>query len=202
MQTTAAPVSRLIDEFTKLPGIGPKSAQRLTFFLLRQPSELARGLAEAIVDVKERIILCSQCYNITETDPCAICADAGRDSSIICVVEEPLDILAIERTRAYKGLYHVLHGAINPLEGRMPDDLKIAPLLKRLNRETTKEVVLATNPSLEGENTAHYIARQIRALSLNGVKITMIGRGLPAGGDLEYADDITLMRALESRREL
>ncbi len=200
MQTTPAPVARLIDEFTKLPGIGPKTAQRLTFFLLRQPDDTSRSLGEAIATLKERITFCSRCFNITEEDPCIFCADPTRDRSTICVVEEPLDILAIERTRSYKGLYHVLHGAIDPLEGVGPDDLKIDALVKRLDG-TTREVVLATNPSMEGENTAHYITGLLRPFKAKGLKVTRIGRGLPAGGDLEYADDITLMRALESRRD-
>src|SRR5947209_763313 len=202
MQLTVEPVARLIEEFAKLPGIGPKTAQRLTFYLLRMPPEASRSLSEAIAQMRDTVTFCAQCWNITDVDPCVICRAENRDRGIICVVEEPLDILALERTRGYKGLYHVLHGAINPLEGISPDDLKIEPLLKRLGRETTNEVVLATNPSLEGDNTAYYLAKQIHQLSPNGIRVTRLGRGLPAGGDLEYADDITLMRALESRRDL
>jgi len=202
MQTTPQPVARLIDEFTKLPGVGPKTAQRLTFYLLRQPAELAQGLAEAIVEMKERIGYCSECFNITETDPCSVCADPGRDRATICVVEDPLDILALERTRGYKGVYHVLHGVINPLDGIGPEDLKIAPLVERARAGQVQEIILAINPTLEGENTCHWIGRQLHQARPNGLKVTRLGRGLPAGGDLEYADDITLMRALESRREL
>lgn len=202
MTTTPGPVAHLIDEFTKLPGVGPKTAQRLTFFLLRQPIEAARGLADAIVDVKERIRFCSECFNITETDPCAICADPGRDRALICVVEEPLDVLAIERTRGYKGLYHVLGGALNPIEGIGPDDLKIDALVKRLGRTGVQEVLIATNPNMDGNYTANYLGGQLHRAYPAGLRVTRLGQGLPAGGDLEYADDITLMRALEARREM
>ncbi len=199
MNATAEPVVRLIEELCKLPGIGPKTAQRLTFFLLRSPSEQALSLARAIIEVKEKIIFCSQCYNITESDPCRICADPTRDASQVCVVEEPLDILALERTRSYRGLYHVLHGAISPMDGIGPDDLKVRELLARLKGDTVREVILATNPNLEGEATGMYLARLIAPL---GVKVTRLARGLPVGGDLEYADEITLTRAIEGRQAI
>jgi len=204
MQPVVEPVARLIEEFTKLPGIGPKTAQRLTFFLLRAPAEEAKALAEAILRMKERVTFCSVCYNITETDPCRICAGDERDRSVICVVEEPLDVLALERTGSYEGLYHVLHGAISPVDGIGPDDLRIEGLLRRLqgvggSASPVREVILATNPNLEGEATAMYLARLIAAL---GIRVTRLARGLPVGGDLEYADEVTLTRALEGRREM
>ena len=199
MQTIAEPVSRLIDEFSRLPGIGPKTASRLTFYLLRAPREQALALADALRELKERTVFCSICFNTTETSPCPICRDEGRDRSIICVVEEPLDVLAIERTREYKGLYHVLHGAISPVEGIGPDELKIHELLERLKVEPIKEVLLASNPNLEGEATAMYLARLIAPL---GLHVTRLARGLPVGGDLEYADEVTLTQALEGRREM
>ena len=194
----AAPVARLVDEFHKLPGIGPKSAQRLTYYLIRMPADDARALAEAILAVKDRIVLCSECFNITETDPCSICDDPNRDRSRICVVEEALDVMALERTGMYTGLYHVLHGVISPMSGIGPDDLKIQPLLGRLRRDGVQEVVLATNPNVEGEATAMYIHRLI---SPAGVRLTRPARGLPVGGDLEYADAVTLGRAIEGRQE-
>ena len=194
----AAPVARLVDEFHKLPGIGPKTAQRLTYFLVRMPQEQARSLAEAILAVKERIVLCSQCYNITETDPCRVCDDPTRDQTRICVVEEALDVLSLERTRSYKGLYHVLHGVISPMNGVGPDDLQIQPLRARLKSADIQEVILATNPNLEGEATSLYIHRLIAPLS---IKVTRLARGLPVGGDLEYADEVTLGRAIEGRQE-
>ena len=194
----AEPVRRLVDEFHKLPGIGPKTAQRLTFHLIRMPEEEARALAEAVVAVKERIVLCSQCYNITETDPCKICDEPARDQTRVCVVEEALDVVALERTGSYKGLYHVLHGVISPMNGIGPDDLKIQPLLGRLRDGVVQEVVLATNPNLEGEATAMYIHRLIAPL---GLKLTRPARGLPVGGDLEYADEVTLGSAMEGRQE-
>ncbi|MBI4294879.1 MAG: recombination protein RecR [Chloroflexi bacterium] len=196
---TAQPVARLIEELHKLPGIGPKSAQRLTYFLVRMPAEQARALAEAILDVKDKIVLCSVCYNITETDPCPVCQGPHRDRSLICVVEEPLDILALERTGGYQGLYHVLHGVISPMDGIGPDELKIRELLARLKDGQVREVILATNPNLEGEATAMYLQRLLSPL---GVKVTRLARGLPFGGDLEYADDVTLSRALEGRQEV
>jgi recombination protein RecR len=198
-QITAEPVARLIDEFSKLPGIGPKTAQRLTYFLLRAPSEQAHALAEALVRMKERTVFCSVCFNMTELDPCAVCQDQRRDRASICVVEEPLDVLALERTRVFRGLYHVLHGAISPVDGIGPEDLRIRELLDRVEREKIGEVVLATNPNLEGEATAMFIHRQLRSLP---VRVTRLARGLPVGGDLEYADEVTLSRALEGRREM
>ena len=197
--STAAPLARLIEEFYRLPGIGPKSAQRLTYYLLRMPAADARSLAEAIVEVKDKVTLCSICQNVTEIDPCRICTDSARDRSIMCVVEEPLDILALERTGSYHGLYHVLHGAISPMDGIGPDDLKMRELLDRLRDGETKEIILATNPNLEGEATSMYLGRLIGPL---GLRVTRLARGLPAGGDLEYADDVTLTRALEGRQEM
>ncbi|HEX6543757.1 MAG TPA: recombination mediator RecR [Ktedonobacterales bacterium] len=208
MQTTSASVTALIEELAKLPGIGPKTAQRLTFYILRSPAEQARRLAEAITQVKESIIQCSICYNLTETDPCPICANSQRDRHIICVVEEPLDVLALEKTGAFKGLYHVLHGALSPIEGIGPRDLRIDELVARTRAnasnatdddEPVREVILATNPNYEGDYTAAYIAPLIGRPDL---KVTRLARGLPIGGDLEYADEGTLSRALEGRREL
>ncbi|MCH8200819.1 MAG: recombination protein RecR [Chloroflexi bacterium] len=197
--STAAPLARLIEEFYRLPGIGPKSAQRLAYYLLRMPAADAHSLAEAIVEVKDKVTLCSTCQNVTEVDPCRICTDSARDRSIMCVVEEPLDILALERTGSYHGLYHVLHGAISPMDGIGPDDLKVRELLDRLRDGETKEIILATNPNLEGEATSMYLSRLIGPL---GLRVTRLARGLPAGGDLEYADDVTLTRALEGRQEM
>jgi recombination protein RecR len=198
---TAAPqpVSRLIEEFHRLPGIGPKSAQRLTYHLLRIPHEDAVALANAIVELKERTVLCSVCQNVTETDPCAVCADPDRDASAICVVEEPLDILAVERTRGFHGRYHVLHGVISPMDGIGPDDLKIAELLSRLRVGVVTEVIMATNPNLEGEATAMYVSRLLTPM---GIRVTRLARGLPMGSDLEYADDVTLSRAIENRQDV
>jgi recombination protein RecR len=197
--SVAAPVARLIEEFHKLPGIGPKSAQRLTYYLLRAPAEEARALAQAILEVKEKTVLCSVCQNIADSDPCAICSNPERDHGAICVVEEPLDILALERAGAYKGLYHVLHGVISPMDGVGPEDLKVQELLSRLRSGDVREVIMATNPNLEGEATSMYIARLISPL---GVKVTRLARGLPVGADLEYADNVTLARALEGRQEV
>ncbi len=198
MSDLAPPVAALIEEFSKLPGVGVKTAQRLTFFILRSPADQARRLAEAIMRVKESIIYCSRCFNITEADPCLICSNPNRDQEIICVVEEPLDVLALEKTGAYKGLYHVLHGALSPVEGIGPKDLRIEELLKRLQDGKVREVILATNPNFEGEYTANYLQKELKPLPL---KITGLARGLPIGGDLEYADEGTLSRALEGRRE-
>ena len=196
---TVEPVSRLIDEFSRLPGIGPKSASRLTFYLLRTSREQALGLAEAILEVKDRIILCSHCFNITESDPCNLCSDESRDMSAICVVEEPLDVLALERTGEFRGLYHVLHGAISPVDGVGPDQLRMRELFERVEQERPKEVILATNPNIEGEATAMYILRQIGGGS---VIVSRPASGLPVGSDLEYADEITLGRALAGRHVL
>lgn len=196
-------VTRLIDAFAQLPGIGPKSASRLAYFLLRSPAETSQVLADALRDLKAHTRLCSSCFNITEADPCAICADANRDHGVICVVEEPLDVTAIERSRVFKGLYHVLHGVMSPINGVGPDDLKINELLTRLSRAPAeapiREVILATNPTVEGEQTAAFISRKLQHA---GVKVTRLARGLPVGGDLEYADEITLSRALEGRQQM
>lgn len=193
------PVTRLIDEFHRLPGIGPKSAQRLTYHLLRIPPDDALALAKAIVELKERTVLCSVCQNVTEDDPCAICRDESRDRSTICIVEEPLDILAVERTRGFHGLYHVLHGVISPMDGIGPEDLKINELLARLRSGTVHEVIMATNPNLEGEATSMYVGRLLGPM---GIRVTRLARGLPMGSDLEYADDVTLSRALENRQDV
>lgn len=199
MSDIAPPVAALIEEFSKLPGVGVKTAQRLTFFILRSPTDQARRLAEAIMNVKERIIYCSRCFNITETDPCSICNNPNRDQEVICVVEEPLDVLALEKTGVYKGLYHVLHGALSPVEGIGPKDLRIDELIQRVRANKIREVILATNPNFEGEYTANFIKGELAA---SGMKITSLARGLPMGGDLEYADEGTLGRALEGRRDL
>jgi len=196
---TAAPLARLIEEFYKLPGIGPKSAQRLAYYLLRMQAAEAHSLAQAILEVKERVTLCSVCQNVTETDPCRICTSTERDRTVVCVVEEPLDILSVERSGSYSGMYHVLHGAISPMDGIGPEDLKIRELLDRLRDGTITEVILATNPNLEGEATSMYLSRLIGPL---GVRVTRLARGLPVGGDLEYADDVTLAKALEGRQEM
>lgn len=199
MSATPKAIMRLIEELCRLPGIGPKTASRLSYFLLRSPTEQVLSLAEAIQQLKERTVLCSVCYNIAETSPCAVCSDPNRDQTLICVVEEPLDVLALERTHQYHGLYHVLHGAISPVDGIGPAELKIRELLMRVRDGNMGEVLLATNPNLEGEATAMYIARQIAPL---GIRVTRLARGLPIGGDLEYADEVTLAQALEGRREI
>ncbi|RMG96893.1 MAG: recombination protein RecR [Chloroflexi bacterium] len=192
------PVQRLIDEFARLPGIGPKSAARLTFYLLRAADDQAFDLSDALRELKERTRFCSVCFNITEEDPCLVCEDLGRDRTLLCVVEEPLDVVAIERSRAYHGLYHVLHGAISPVEGVGPEDLRIAELVERVQKGNFKEIILATNPTLEGESTALYLQRRLAGLN---IRLTRLARGLPVGGDLEYTDEITLGRALEGRQE-
>jgi recombination protein RecR len=199
MTVIAEPISRLVEEFSRLPGIGPKTASRLTYYLLRVPDDRVMALAEAIRQLKERLVYCQICQNIAEQSPCAICSNERRDHSVICVVEEPLDVLAIERTARYSGVYHVLHGAISPVEGIGPDDIRIRELMERVAGGTVREVVLATNPSLEGEATAMYL---VRMLGASGPKLTRLATGLPIGGDLEYADEITLGRALDGRREL
>lgn len=195
---TAQPVARLINELARLPGIGPKTASRLAYHLLRAPREEAVSLAESILDVKERVRLCSICFNTTESDPCAICVDPARDK-MICVVEEPLDVLALERTGQFKGKYHVLHGAVSPVEGIGPDQLKIRELIGRVERDGPDEVIIATNLDLPGEATATYLHRLLAPL---GVTVSRPASGLPAGGDLEYADEVTLGRALTGRRIL
>jgi recombination protein RecR len=195
----ATPVAKLIEELHRLPGVGPKGAQRLAYHLLRAPRDEAVALAEAIIEVKDKISLCAVCQNTTDVNPCLICSDNARDQAVICVVEEPLDILAMERTRGYKGLYHVLHGSISPIEGVGPEQLKIRELLERLRSGVVTEVIMATDPNLEGEATAMYVGRLLNPL---GVKVTRLARGLPMGGDLEYADDLTLARALENRQDI
>jgi len=198
MSFFAEPIANLIQEFSKLPGIGPKSAQRLVYYLLRNSNEEAKALAEAILELKEKMRLCSICFNITDCDPCVICQDKERDHSKICVVEKPSDVLPLERTGKYQGMYHVLHGAINPSQGIVPEQLRINELLSRLQDGSVSEVILATNPNMEGETTALYLYRILEPL---GIHITRLARGLPFGGELEYADDVTLAQALESRRE-
>lgn len=197
MATVPKPVQNLIEAFERLPGIGPKTAQRLTYYLLHAPKEEAQALAQSALEMKEKTILCSICFNIGEKDPCQICDDPGRDQSIIVIVEDPLDVVALDKS-TYKGLYHVLHGVIAPMDNIGPDELHIKELLPRLKSGKVNEVILATNPTMEGEATAMYIQRLISSL---GVKITRIARGLPVGGDLEYADETTLSRAIEGRRE-
>lgn len=192
-------VERLINEFARLPGIGPKTASRLTFYLLRAGDDQATELASALDALKSSTQLCSTCFNITEDDPCPICADEGRDQQLLCIVEEPLDVIAIERSRAFNGRFHVLHGAISPVEGVGPDDLKIAELAHRLEAEQFLEIIIATNATLEGDSTALYLQRRLAA---HDIKLTRLARGLPVGGDLEYTDEITLGRALEGRQEM
>ena len=196
---TAEPIARLIEELSKLPGIGPKSAQRLTYHLLQAPAEKAAALAKAIVELKENLSLCPVCCNITDTAPCAICLDSARDHSKICIIEEPADILPLERTRKYSGLYHVLHGVISPSDGIGPDEIKIKELMARFSDGAITEVILATNPNTEGETTAMYLQSLIVPLN---IRVTRLARGLPYGADLEYADDVTLTRALEGRQEM
>ncbi len=200
MQVLVEPVARLIEELSRLPGIGPKTSARLVFHLLRVPAEQVYALADALRNLRAHTRFCSVCFNITDIDPCAICSDPGRDRSIICVVEEPLDVVAIERTREYRGLYHVLHGTLSPVEGIGPDELRIAELLPRLNADVpVREVIIATNPNMEGEATAMYLARRLAG---SGITITRLARGLPMGGDLEYADQVTLSRALAGRQAM
>jgi recombination protein RecR len=189
---------KLVEELNKLPGIGPKSAQRIAYYIMRASEEDARLLAEAILSLKQKIKLCNICFNVTETDSCEICRNTERDRSKLCIVEQPQDILAIEHTRKYNGMYHVLHGALSPSEGIGPDNLKVKELLERLKDGSIKEVILATNTNLEGEQTAMYLHRIISPL---GIRITRLARGLPFGTELEYADDVTLSRALEGRQE-
>lgn len=199
MDHYALPIANLIDQFSKLPGIGRKSAQRLAFYVLEMDSEEAIKLSSAILEAKERIGFCQVCGNLTDKPVCSICSNTGRDKSLICVVEGPRDIIAMEKSREFKGLYHVLHGTISPMGNIGPQDIKIKELLNRLGDDTVKEVVIATNPTVEGEATALYISRLIKPL---GVKVTRIAHGIPVGGDLEYFDEITLARAMEGRREM
>ena len=195
----APPVQSLIDELGRLPGVGPKSAQRIAFHLLKLPAEDATRLARAITEAKERVSFCRRCFNVCEGEECGICLDTRRDRTIVCVVEEPRDVVAVEKTGEFRGRYHVLQGAISPLEGIGPDQIRVRELLTRLGSEDIAEVILCTNPNIEGEATAMYLARLLKPL---GVKATRIASGLPVGGDLEYADELTLGRALEGRREL
>ena len=193
------PIARLIQEFSKLPGIGPKSAQRLAYHVLRTPEDEARALAQALTDVKERVILCETCFNITERSPCSLCDNEQRDRTLICVVEQPLDVLVVERTGGYRGRYHVLHGSLNPIDGVGPEQLRVQELLRRVEAGGIVEVIMATNPSLEGEATSMYLQRLLQPF---GVRVTRLARGLPSGADIEYMDDLTLSRALEGRQEL
>jgi recombination protein RecR len=193
------PVARLIEALQRLPGIGPKTAQRLTFFLLKRPVDEVTALSESLVQLKALIVHCQVCFNVTQEDPCRICSDPRRDARALCVVEEPNDLLALERTGEFRGRYHVLLGALSPLDGIGPEDLKVRELLHRLEREPVEEIILATNPSVEGEATAIYLGKLLKPFAL---RITRIARGLPVGGDLEYADEVTLSKALEGRREM
>ena len=193
------PVARLIDALQRLPGIGPRTAQRLTFFLLKRPAAEVRELADSLVSVKANIVHCGRCFNVTDTDPCRICADPTRDARLLCIVEEPNDLLAMERTGEFRGRYHVLLGALSPLDGIGPEDLKMRELLQRLEAEPVDEIIFATNPNVEGEATALYLAKLLKPF---GARLTRIARGLPVGGDLEYADQVTLSKALEGRKEI
>lgn len=193
------PVTKLVEAFSRLPGVGPKTASRLTYYLLRAPDELSMGLSDALRDLKALTKFCSTCYNITVDDPCGICGDVRRDHSMIAVVEEPLDVLALERTGSFTGVYHVLHGAISPVNGIGPDELKIRELVKRVENFEISEIIVATNPGLEGDATAMYIERELKP---KGIEITRLARGLPVGGDLEYVDSVTLTRALQGRSKL
>ena len=194
-----APLAKLIEHFRALPGIGAKTAVRLAYHVLDMEAGEAKALAGAIIEAKEKIGFCNTCFNLSDRNPCAICASAERDHSVICVVEQPQDVAAMERMRDYKGLYHVLHGALSPLEGVGPGDIRIKELLGRLQDENIKEIIMATNPNVEGEATAMYIAKLLKPL---GIKVTRIAHGLPVGGDLEYADEVTLSKAMENRREI
>lgn len=193
------PISKLIDSFMKLPGIGPKTAVRLAFFVLDMKEDDVLGFAKALVNAKRDLAYCSVCGHITDRDPCYICNDSHRDQSVVCVVQEPKDVIAMEKMKEYQGVYHVLRGAISPMEGIGPEDINIPQLLKRLHDKTVQEVILATNPNIEGEATAMYISRLLKP---TGIKVTRIAHGLPVGGDLEYADEVTLSKALEGRREV
>ncbi len=199
MKNYAKPLARLINELSKLPGIGGKSAQRLAFYILAMEEKDALGIADAIVDARTNMKYCSVCANLTDTDPCRICGDPARDQSVICVVESPRDVSAMERVREFNGLYHVLHGAISPMDGIGPEDINLRQLIIRLQQNDVKEIIMATNPNIEGEATAMYTARLIKP---SGIKVTRIAHGLPVGGDLEYADEVTLSKAMEGRREI
>jgi len=199
MKNYAKPLAKLIDELSRLPGVGSKSAQRLAFYILSMDDREALGLAEAIVDAKRKMRYCSVCGNLTDTDPCNVCSDPRRNKEVICVVESPKDVAAIERIKEYDGLYHVLHGTISPMDGIGPDDINLKQLIIRLRDSDVKEVILATNPNIEGEATAMYASGLIKP---SGIKVSRIAHGIPVGGDLEYADEITLLKAVEGRREL
>ncbi len=199
MHDFAAPLQRLIDEFRRLPGIGQKSAQRLAFHVLRSPRDHAAGLAAALIDVKDNLRFCAQCNNISDAELCSYCRDPHRDPATICVVEEPHNILPIETTRSFSGIYHVLHGSISPLRGIGPEQLRIKGLVERIGQGLAKEIILATNPTVEGEATAVYLSRLLRPL---GVKVTRIAMGIPVGSDLEFADEVTMLKSLENRREM
>ena len=193
------PIARLIEEFSKLPGIGKRSAERLAFHVLKQPQDLVERFSDALVEAKRKITFCPVCQSLTDATPCSICSDPKRDHSLICVVENPKDILAMEKTKEFKGVYHVLHGVISPIDGIGPDDIKIKELLIRTKDNDVKEIIMATNPSIEGEATAMYISNLFKNF---GIKVTRIAHGLPVGGELEYADEITLTKALEGRHEI
>lgn len=199
MQVYTGPITRLIEEFSKLPGVGRKTAQRLAFHIINMNTNDVEALSKAIIDAKREIRYCSICCNITDTDPCSMCSNKSRDSSVICVVEDPRDVAAMERTREFKGQYHVLNGVISPMDGIGPDMLKIKELIQRLGNQEVKEIIMATNPTIEGEATAMYIARLVKPM---GIKVTRIAHGLPVGGDLEYADEVTISKALEGCQKL
>lgn len=199
MHNFSGPISRLIEEFSKLPGVGRKTAQRLAFHVINMNTNDVEALSKAIIEAKREIKYCSNCYNITDKDPCSICSNKSRDENIICVVEDPRDVAAMERTKEFKGQYHVLHGVISPMDGVGPDMIKVRELIQRLSNQEVDEIILATNPTIEGEATAMYIARLIKPM---GIKVTRIAHGLPVGGDIEYADEVTISKALEGRREI
>ena len=195
----APPIAKLIEELQKLPGVGPKTAQRLAFFLLKTPLQDALSLSSAIREARDKVRYCSTCFNLTDEDPCVICRSVNRDPSVICVVEDPRDVIAMERTREFRGQYHVLQGVISPMQGIGPEEIRVKELLARLNDKKVKEVIIATNSTVEGEATAMYLARLLKP---HGIMVTRIAHGLPVGGDLEYADEVTLSKALEGRREM
>lgn len=199
MQTYSGPILRLIEEFSKLPGVGRKTAQRLAFHVINMNMNDVEALSKAIVEAKKEIKYCSICYNITDKDPCSMCSNKNRDSGVICVVEDPRDVAAMERTKEFNGQYHVLNGVISPMDGIGPDMIRIKELIQRLGNQEVREVIMATNPTIEGEATAMYIARLLKPM---GIKVTRIAHGLPVGGDLEYADEVTISKALEGRREI
>lgn len=199
MNYNIVPLTELINQFSRLPGIGKKTAQRLAYSILEQPPERAKAFAEALINAREKIHFCATCQSLTDLDVCQICSDERRDKSVICVVEDPRDVMAFERTREYSGVYHVLHGVISPLDNIGPDKLRIKELMARLSDGTVKEIIMATNPTVEGEATASYISRLVKPM---GVKVTRLAYGIPVGGDLEYADEYTLARALEGRNEI